>query len=101
MNVRELRTTMQRLALETREVGELRSAHLQAVLDTSGLSPQDATAPPPAATIRDEAPSRDELAALLARHHGNVSELAKHYAKDRKQIYRWLQKHGLNGDDFR
>jgi transcriptional regulator of acetoin/glycerol metabolism len=40
MNLRELRTTMQRLALETREVGELRSAHLQAVLDASNASPR-------------------------------------------------------------
>jgi transcriptional regulator with GAF, ATPase, and Fis domain len=99
MNVRELRTAMQRLALETGEASELRSAHLMAVLDVASAAEPLAVTPVP--SIREEVPSRDELAALLVRHRGNVSELAKHYGKDRKQIYRWLQKHNLSGDDFR
>jgi transcriptional regulator with GAF, ATPase, and Fis domain len=104
MNVRELRTAMQRLALATRGAKELRSADLMRVLDVPtvpNLAPAMVTPSPTETVAASDAPSRDELAELLTRHHGNVSDLAKHYGKDRKQIYRWLQKHGLNGDDFR
>jgi transcriptional regulator with PAS, ATPase and Fis domain len=91
MNVREVRTTMQRLALASHKGSELRSADLAAVLDPLGRA-EPSPAPGPRRTV---APSRDELQRLLRQHQGNVSELAKHYGRDRKQIYRWLRKHKL------
>jgi transcriptional regulator of acetoin/glycerol metabolism len=54
------------------------------------------------ATLADEAspdtsgpPSRDELLALLERCHGNVSRVARLVQRSRKQVYRWINRHGL------
>jgi hypothetical protein len=41
-------------------------------------------------------PSRDELLALLARFDGNVSLLAKHVGRNRKQVYRWMDDLGVS-----
>jgi transcriptional regulator of acetoin/glycerol metabolism len=46
-------------------------------------------------------PTHDELFALLRRHRGNISAVAGHFSKDRKQVYRWMEKHGLSLDSFR
>jgi hypothetical protein len=46
-------------------------------------------------------PDRAELSERLRAHGGNVVKLAAHYGKDRKQIYRWLDLHGLHPRDFR
>jgi transcriptional regulator with GAF, ATPase, and Fis domain len=48
-----------------------------------------ATAPP--------IPSRDELAAVLAQNRGSIRATARHFARDRRQIYRWLEAFGLKG----
>jgi transcriptional regulator of acetoin/glycerol metabolism len=46
-------------------------------------------------------PPREELEALLVEHAGNVTLLAEHYGRHRKQIYRWLRRHGLEADRYR
>ncbi len=43
---------------------------------------------------RSPTPSREELAAMLAKHL-TVSALARHYGRDRRQIYRWLKAMGI------
>jgi transcriptional regulator with GAF, ATPase, and Fis domain len=48
---------------------------------------------PPAPPI----PSRDELAAVLAQNGGSIRATARHFARDRRQIYRWLEAFGLKG----
>ena len=48
-----------------------------------------AAAPPPGGI-----PTREELAEVLARLK-SVRATAKHFGRERKQIYRWLEKHGL------
>ena len=40
-------------------------------------------------------PSKSEFIAVFEQLEGNVSALAKHYARDRRQIYRWIETHGL------
>ena len=40
-------------------------------------------------------PSRESLIALMEEHEGNVSQIARSLGKDRKQIYRWLDRYGL------
>ncbi len=97
MNVRELRAIAGRLALAHPEGGTLRSADVAAVLQSSAAEAAAEAAAPASATV----PSRAELTALLQTHGGNVVKLAAHYGKDRKQIYRWLEQHGLDPRDFR
>jgi transcriptional regulator with GAF, ATPase, and Fis domain len=99
MNVRELRTVMQRLTLRDAAETELHSAALAEILQR----PPEVVGPKGAATRRSsrKAPSKEELVQLLQQHHGNVSKLAQHYSRHPRQLYRWLEKHGLNADDFR
>ena len=40
-------------------------------------------------------PTAEEFAAQFQRLGGNVRALARHFARDRKQIYRWIETHGL------
>jgi hypothetical protein len=40
-------------------------------------------------------PSREELAAVLAQNGGSIRATAKHFARDRRQIYRWVEIFGL------
>lgn len=67
--------------------------------DRVGLAFESAADEPVEET--EVAPTERELRALLERHRGNVSEVARHYRKDRVQLYRWLKRHNLKVEDFR
>jgi transcriptional regulator of acetoin/glycerol metabolism len=41
-------------------------------------------------------PSRDQLAALLQAHGGVVADVARVTGRSRKQVYRWIDQHGLS-----
>jgi len=56
-----------------------------------------ATAPASAQATRPPVPTREELEAALAQHNGSVRAVARHFGRDRRQIYRWLEAHGLKG----
>ena len=81
-NVRQLKTTLQRLALET-----------ASVLDLPHLPPEESPS-------RDR-PGRSELEALLRRHRGSVAAVARELGAHRKQVYRWLKREGLDPADHR
>jgi DNA-binding NtrC family response regulator len=56
------------------------------------------------AAARGEPPrtlESDELRTLLGKHRGNVAEVARAVGRSRRQVYRWLQKYGLDVDSFR
>ncbi len=102
MNVRALRTVMARHELLETEC--LQRKHFHAIVselapaepsevDSSPLLSRDKTAP--------TRPTREELVAALQRFDGNVSQTAKHFGRDTKQIYRWLEKESLVPQDFR
>jgi len=44
---------------------------------------------------RPRVPSRDEFTAAFEQLGGSVRALARHFARDRRQIYRWIEAHGL------
>jgi len=48
-----------------------------------------------AARARAPIPSRAEFTAAYERLDGSVRALARHFGRDRRQIYRWLANHGL------
>jgi transcriptional regulator with GAF, ATPase, and Fis domain len=56
----------------------------------------DDDSPPPAP--KRAVPSREEFAAEFERKGGNVRALAKHFDRDRRQIYRWIDSYGLRRD---
>jgi transcriptional regulator with PAS, ATPase and Fis domain len=100
-NIRELRSVMQRLALQLGDRAEVRRTDIDAVLEAPVAVTSDLPARPTRQASRPGMPTRDELAAQLAGVHGNVSRLAEHYAKDAKQIYRWLKRYRLDPDGYR
>ncbi|HMF40764.1 MAG TPA: sigma 54-interacting transcriptional regulator [Polyangia bacterium] len=60
----------------------------------SSLANAPAGDAPPAPAPR-AAPTRDELSEVLARNHGSIRATARHFGRDRKQIYRWMDALGL------
>jgi DNA-binding NtrC family response regulator len=65
--------------------------------DDRGAKPGGGRAEPP----RDPPPGRAQLEVLLRRHGGVVSEVARAMGRSRKQVYRWLEHHGLDAEAFR
>lgn len=107
-NVRELEQVV--LAARIRAgVGPIGAAHLPRALDAA-LGPRALAedgparpAEPPLELVipRDRAPTLPELQRLLAHFGGRVSDVAAWYGKDRKQVYRWAERLGLDPDRFR
>jgi DNA-binding NtrC family response regulator len=46
-------------------------------------------------------PTRDELRTLLARHGGDVAQMAREIGRQRTLVWRWLRENELRPDDFR
>lgn len=44
---------------------------------------------------RGAAPNRDELVAALAEAGGNLALVARRFGRDRRQVYRWLERYDL------
>jgi transcriptional regulator with PAS, ATPase and Fis domain len=53
------------------------------------------------AAARGDRPEASELAALLARHQGNVTHLARELGVARHTLYRWLKEAGVDLEGFR
>ena len=109
-NLRGLDRVVHRVAHDLASGEVLSRAALEAHLPTFAPPPK-AGAPAPRAAASPASPvsfvppvpsgpkppaptSADELARALA-EHGSVRALAKFYARDRRQIYRWLDQFGL------
>jgi transcriptional regulator with GAF, ATPase, and Fis domain len=63
--------------------------------EASVSAPAAAGHPPPPARSRPPVPGADELRAILAERQGSVRATARHFGRDRRQIYRWIQAFGL------
>ena len=75
---------------------------LELVAERLRAPPPAAPTPPPVglgsekrAATRDPIPDKDELQALLKRHAFVIADVARATGRSRKQVYRWLDKHGL------
>jgi sigma-54 dependent transcriptional regulator, acetoin dehydrogenase operon transcriptional activator AcoR len=69
--------------------------HLESSAPTEVLSPSVGRQP------SRGIPSDAELRAMLERHHGNVAAVGRELGKARMQIHRWMQRYGIEIDDFR
>ena len=47
------------------------------------------------------APSNVELRALLEKHGGNVAAIGRELGKARMQVHRWMERYGIDVDDYR
>jgi transcriptional regulator with GAF, ATPase, and Fis domain len=50
---------------------------------------------------REPPPDRAQLEELLRRHRGVVTDVARAMSRSRKQVYRWIEHHGLDVEAFR
>jgi transcriptional regulator of acetoin/glycerol metabolism len=103
MNIRELRNVMQQLGVASPS-GVLKVDDLQPLLRRPAPGTVDTDELPDAVgrrRYRRELPERGELEVLLTQHRGSVADVAAHYGRDRKQVYRWLQRYGLDPERFR
>lgn len=107
MNVRELHAVMQRVALLETAESIVRLSRLPEAVRTVANPPASPTpiapgaALAPAPRLSSRAPDQETLTHLLSRSGGNVAQVAKALNKDRKQVYRWLRKYGLDPEAFR
>lgn len=90
-NIRELARALER-AVALAGGGELGLGHFSEEIATAKFAP----ILPPAADAR-----RDELAALLEKHGGNVSKVAADLGRVRQQVQRWLKRYGLDPARYR
>jgi len=74
--------------------GEITPSELPAWVDAAPLVAA-AAAPVVAATPRPKIPTKAELEDAIARL-GSVRAVARHFARDRRQIHRWVKAHGLS-----
>jgi DNA-binding NtrC family response regulator len=111
-NVRELQQVMTVAAV--RGGGEsLRIHHLPEAIaaplvarirsEAPSTPPVASSAPPPLELVvpRDRPPTREELEQVLVRTGGNMADAATFFGKDRRQIYRWAVRLGLDPESFR
>jgi DNA-binding NtrC family response regulator len=92
-NVRELHKLAERLAVLHPEAARWELAALPEPLRRRVI---DRTVAPAETVQLSGPPTRDELLALLARFDGNVSLLARHAGRNRKQVYRWMDDLGVS-----
>ena len=105
MNVRELHNALRRLVMLQTGDDVVRLPPLLNELwspPEPGDRPAVAdgpTLPPPRRSSRP--PDRETLESMLREAAGNVAQVAKALGKDRKQVYRWLEKAGLDPEAYR
>ncbi len=109
-NVRELEKALS-TALTLAGTEPIRVEHLPAALH--GPSPSPSKPPSDISTIDDDRspsssgndsagePRRGRLIRLLREYQGNVAAVARVMGKGRTQIHRWLERFGIDPDDYR
>lgn len=114
-NVRELRKVATQLRVMGEGTSRLELSMLGDRLDRSARAaprsePSSSPSPLPSSASSsparsrptpDSVPDRDELEALLREHRGVIAEIAMLTGRSRKQVYRWLEQHGLDANDYR
>ena len=91
-NVRELQKLAERLPVLHPDA----SAWDLSMLDEEMQAPlRDRGSPQQPRLELNGPPDRDALVELLQTHGGNVSALAAAVGRNRKQVYRWMDQHGL------
>jgi DNA-binding NtrC family response regulator len=120
LNVRQLRQLVRDVLLLKPEGGELTVDDLPFAmqLPRSGLpsesgptwppggsgptSPPSGSGPASLPCLADgDMPGARQLRQLIEEYGGNVTEVAAFLGKDRKQIYRWLQRHHIDPEAYR
>jgi DNA-binding NtrC family response regulator len=101
-NVRQLEHVVATAAARAERSGVVRCAHLPddvgrpVIARGRPLRPGGAPAPLEALVRRDGEPSEGDLRLVLERLDGSMAQAAAFFGKDRRQIYRWVERHGID-----
>jgi transcriptional regulator with PAS, ATPase and Fis domain len=98
-NVRELRAVAADIAISSTGESPLVVDAFRRRLET--MSSRPPPAPRRAASLTAEPVGANELAKLLMDKSGSVADVARTVGRSRRQVYRWIAKHGLRVDEFR
>lgn len=95
LNVRELKQ-MLTVSVALSERGVLEASYLpESITNAPGKLGPAAEAPPGPDELREQ------LVALLQQHRGNVTAVSRSMGKSRIHIHRWMEKFGVDPDDYR
>ncbi len=105
-NVRELEQLAAAIGVRAEEADEVRLEHLPPAIAAPLMVRRPVAAipsePPLSLSVRpDTTPTAEELARALAHFGGNVAQVATFFGRDRRQIYRWIERYGLDVDASR
>ncbi len=105
-NVRELKHVAMSTAMQAGSSATIRLEHLPATIsealsDRASADDSDPSSVALAGIPRDVAPSEEHLKAVLAHYEGNIANVAAFFGKNRRQIYRWTERHGISVESFR
>ncbi|MEZ4340615.1 MAG: sigma 54-interacting transcriptional regulator [Sandaracinaceae bacterium] len=105
-NVRELEQLAAAIGVRAEEADEVLLEHLPPSIAAPLLARRPMAAipsePPLSLSVRPDAtPTAEELARALAHFGGNVAQVATFFGRDRRQIYRWIERYGLDVDALR
>ena len=107
-NVRQLEQVIYAAAVRAERAGMIGVEHLPAEL-TSAVSArapvasrQSAGEPPLDVLVsRTAVPTAAQFKLVVERHGGNMARVATFFGKDRRQIYRWAERFGVDPGSFR
>lgn len=88
-NVRELKKTLNKVKILSEGCEKLELAMLPPDIQHPIYSRKTKTA------RRKTKPSKAELQKIIAQYNGNMTKIAKHYQRERIQIYRWLKSYKI------
>jgi transcriptional regulator of acetoin/glycerol metabolism len=95
-NVRELKHAAERARLFLDRSDAVEPAALPAAVQKGPAEPREVEV-----VALDGEPTKEELEAILREHGGNVAQISRATGKHRQQIYRWIEKYGLDLDGYR
>lgn len=96
-NIRELSHCLARASALAKGESRVELSHLPAVVRAA----VGAAAPAQTAGASAAVPLQVQLEQLLARHDGDVAQVARSLGKARMQVYRWLSRFGIDPDRYR
>ena len=107
-NVRQLEQVIYAAAVRAERAGMIGVEHLPAELTsavaarTPALPRQIASEPPLDVLVsRTAVPTAAQFKLVVERHGGNMAKVATFFGKDRRQIYRWAERFGVDPGSFR
>jgi DNA-binding NtrC family response regulator len=97
-NVRELKSLVETFVALEGARAELSLQYLARTVPAmlAAMTEQQREKSPVGSEARPISVGREQLQALLLRHDGNVSAIARELGKVRPQVYRWLKTYGLS-----